>query len=1503
MSNILGLDLGSSSIGWAIREDDPFYENQIIDKGVLVFKKGVGEEKSSEFSRAAERRSHRSKRHLYNAKRYRKWATLKVLIENKMCPLSNEELNLWRIGKWENINGKMKNMGRIYPMKKDFHDWIKMDFDLDGKVDYLNPYILKSELTENEITDASKLYKIGRAMYHLTQRRGFKSNSLNKSSYGENQYFKKFYEKHPDKNDWTVSRIWNYLLSNADDDDRLRILRIRNNGVVPRSEYEKEFEAICNKQNISKVIKEKLYNAIYYVRPLKSQKGLVGKCTFENNKPRIPISHPYFEEFRAKQFINNIKRRLRNSNDKFEELPIKIKSDIFKSLFFRISLPYFKFEEIKKKFSNDNDGEYEFNFKDNTIINSCTVLTGIINSLGFDKNNIFVEKENEYGILWDKIKISYETIHHKENKQIELNIDGIWHLLFDFIRTKDNLDGLRTFTISKLKLDDEHVDKFCKINLVQGYASLSKNAIMKIMPFLSKGLIYTKAVFFANIEKVLGTEIYNKFSGEIYNDINEIINVFSETKIKINILNSFVQKFFADRNYLKKPNKLIGEINSGYIEDKLISCFGDKSWKEKNNEIKDDYINYLQTKLKEFINGKQKNEDKASFKNDGRIIDYDYYKVPKMDDKIKEYLINKYSVNEKSLSNLYHPSEIDIYPDAEEMILLVNGNKIAVKQLGNPQPPSNGFKNPMAMRTLYQLRYLINYLLANEKIDENTRIVIEIARELNDKNYRKAYTSWIKDKEQENKEIKDAIIDMIDNNREPSYDDYNKFACAIEQISEYNFNNAEENNINELYNNFISNYINIENNGNGNDKYLTNLILSREELTKMLNYRLPETQKWVTQIIKSPKGFREKRKELINLISKYRLWKEQNFQCLYTGRFIPFSELFTGNYQIEHTIPRSISFNSELSNLTICDSVYNNEVKSKRFPSECPNYEDQMMCQTILGNRNCEPIIARIKKLIEPKVFELEKRIIELKQISKKIPDWEKDKKDANIQLRHYLNFELQYWNEKLFTFKVKRDEWKDKFKNSQLVDTQIVSKYARAYLKSLFKRVEVQKGAITAIFREIYSLPPKSRDNHIHHSIDAAVLTLIPGSATRDLQMQEYFKWKENRNNNYIRPIPYETFIISHIDSELKNSVLINHISKDQTFSEGKKYARKRGKIEFIKNRKTGELIFDENGEKIKKINKGDSLRGQLHNESFFGAIKVIERDERGNPIKDEKGKYKFMKDEDENDLLWFVIRKKMKDLKISTKDGNKYIKDEIVDPSIKKFIENKLNEGFNIEHIYLDEANKIKIRHVRCRVAAGRGYLTKEKALQIKEHIFTSSQEHKKYYYAQNSDNYLYLLYEKEINGIIKRHYRIINYFDISNLKYKNLHDINHDNYLNQFIIENRCDKIILPLKAIIRRGTKIIMLNGQANNLENVINNELNKRLYIVYKFHEKSSSGYLYLQHHSESRSDQELGDGDNEFNINNYQARLKLIPDKFNFLIENVDFEMKLDGKIVFMKKN
>jgi CRISPR-associated endonuclease Csn1 len=64
-------------------------------------------------------------------------------------------------------------------------------------------------------------------------------------------------------------------------------------------------------------------------------------------------------------------------------------------------------------------------------------------------------------------------------------------------------------------------------------------------------------------------------------------------------------------------------------------------------------------------------------------------------------------------------------------------------------------------------------------------------------------------------------------------------------------------------------------------------------------------------------------------IIKYKLWLEQAYISPYTGKPIPLSRLFTTAYQIEHIIPRSRYFDDSMSNKIICESAVNEEKDNK----------------------------------------------------------------------------------------------------------------------------------------------------------------------------------------------------------------------------------------------------------------------------------------------------------------------------------------------------------------------------------------------------------------------------------------------------------------------------------------------------------------------------------------------------------------------------------------------
>lgn len=66
-----------------------------------------------------------------------------------------------------------------------------------------------------------------------------------------------------------------------------------------------------------------------------------------------------------------------------------------------------------------------------------------------------------------------------------------------------------------------------------------------------------------------------------------------------------------------------------------------------------------------------------------------------------------------------------------------------------------------------------------------------------------------------------------------------------------------------------------------------------------------------------------KKRPTTSEVLRYKLWLEQKYRSPYTGEMIPLSKLFTPAYEIEHIIPQARYFDDSLSNKVICESEVN----------------------------------------------------------------------------------------------------------------------------------------------------------------------------------------------------------------------------------------------------------------------------------------------------------------------------------------------------------------------------------------------------------------------------------------------------------------------------------------------------------------------------------------------------------------------------------------------------
>lgn len=483
-TRILGLDTGTNSLGWAVVDRDENNQYTPICRGDLIFTEGVKQEKGIEFSLAAERTSYRASRRHYFRRRLRKVEVLKVLVKHKLCPpLSDEALNRWHTKK-------------EYPLDEDFILWQRTS-EADNKNPYHDRHIClhhKLNLKDSQ-TDR---YTLGRALYHLTQRRGFLSNRLDQNEEAEETGKVKSaiseLSKEMKEAGCEFLGDYFYLLYRTEGNR----VRIRSRYTDREKHYLQEFKEICRVQELDEDLAKALEKTIFFQRPLKSQRQGVGKCTMEKGHSRCAVSHPLYEEYRLLCYLNNIRIKT-SSDDRLRPLNAEEREKIT-PLFYQKS--NFDFKKIAKKLAgktpfgwirDEEDWPYQFNYRMTQEAPACPTTAQLIKVFGED---------------WKAALAETYTMSAKQDGTLKTEDEictDIWNVLYSF----SSKEKLKEFGLKKLQLDEAQAKAFSEIRLTRDFASLSLKAIRKILFFLRTGEDYSKAIFLANIPTIVGEEIWN----------------------------------------------------------------------------------------------------------------------------------------------------------------------------------------------------------------------------------------------------------------------------------------------------------------------------------------------------------------------------------------------------------------------------------------------------------------------------------------------------------------------------------------------------------------------------------------------------------------------------------------------------------------------------------------------------------------------------------------------------------------------------------------------------------------------------------------------------------------------------------------------------------------------------------------------------------------------------------------------------------------------------------
>lgn len=269
MNTRLGLDLGANSIGWCLYDGDT-----IRDIGVRIF--SDGRDPKSGASLAVDRRDARSMRRRRDRYIGRRSALVRALVAQGLLPPDK----------------------RAAPA---LHNE--------------DPYDLRVRALDEKLSP----YQIRRALFHLNQRRGFKSNRKADRVSKDNDDGKiASGTKALDKAmaDAGARTLGEFLQGRAVKRVRLRPDAHGYDFYPDRKHYEQEFEAIWARQAahhpslLTDRAKAAIHRVIFFQRPLKAQ--VVGKCSFAGwygipeDEERLPKAHPLFQQRRLYEEVNQL---------------------------------------------------------------------------------------------------------------------------------------------------------------------------------------------------------------------------------------------------------------------------------------------------------------------------------------------------------------------------------------------------------------------------------------------------------------------------------------------------------------------------------------------------------------------------------------------------------------------------------------------------------------------------------------------------------------------------------------------------------------------------------------------------------------------------------------------------------------------------------------------------------------------------------------------------------------------------------------------------------------------------------------------------------------------------------------------------------------------------------------------------------------------------------------------------------------------------------------------
>ncbi len=437
----LALDLGSTSLGWAmIRLNAENGPCAVIKAGVRIFSDGRNPKDGS--SLAVTRREARAMRRRRDRLLKRKARMMNTLVAHGFFPSDATERKA---------------------------------------LETLNPYTLRAKGLDAALTPA----EFGRALFHINQRRGFKSNRKTDKKDNDSGALKtaisKLRQTMLDTGCRTVGE-WLHKRDVIGDKVRARYRQekvIKEDGktridksydlYIDRAMIEAEFDtlwaaqALMNPVLFNPAARDELKDALLFQRPLKPVTP--GRCTLLPDEVRAPLALPSTQRFRIYQELANL--RILGDGLKEQSLTLAQRDKLAEAL----ETGHKSFKTAIPKLLNLS-GSVKFNLADAKRLE----LKGNVTCAILSKKDLF-------GDAW-------WTFDEAKQDAIVLQLIK-----------EENEARLIRWLQDETGIDEARADKLANVALPEGYGSLSAKALARILPELRRDVTtYDKAVIAAGFD-------------------------------------------------------------------------------------------------------------------------------------------------------------------------------------------------------------------------------------------------------------------------------------------------------------------------------------------------------------------------------------------------------------------------------------------------------------------------------------------------------------------------------------------------------------------------------------------------------------------------------------------------------------------------------------------------------------------------------------------------------------------------------------------------------------------------------------------------------------------------------------------------------------------------------------------------------------------------------------------------------------------------------------------